>query len=61
MDPQLPIAFEDYPSFADYEALSFVGTGVVTDLRRVVSRFHLMSGYNLLVGPCNLAITPLNG
>lgn len=50
MDHQLPVASEDYPSFATYEPLLFLGDGAVTDLDRVILSFHPMSCYDYFAG-----------
>lgn len=33
MDPQLPVALEDYPSFVGYEPLPFIGAGGCSRLK----------------------------
>lgn len=46
MDPQLPVAFEDYLFFSVYEPLLFLGAGAMTNLGRVIlSAVLSMSGY----------------
>lgn len=40
MDPQLPVASEDYPSFAANKPLPFLGAGTMADLGRMVPRLE---------------------
>lgn len=57
MDPQLPVSYEDDPSFAVNEPLLFL-----TDLGRVISQFHPISGYSYFTSPPLLPCDhPVNG
>lgn len=51
MDPQLPMAPEDYPSSMGYKPLPFLGLGAVAVMSQTIPWFCPLSGYDYFVDP----------